>query len=254
MLVGVAALAGACGRSGFDPRLGGSADAAPAADGTPLDAPPPVAFDGAASAKLPCPGSCDPATLTWIDTVTMTGHDVAVVVGVTWASTTPTLPSIASITFGGSPMTLIGSQVVSDQEIAQYVLVDPPRGAQTVSVMFSGGITAGGAIGGAVSFTGVDPISPTGTFVAASGFGTLASVTVASAAGSMVIDALDFDTDVTVVAAGIGQTPEWNLLGASGQEPTGAGSLRAGAPSVVMSWSGNIADNWAVGAVSVNAR
>ena len=193
-----------------------------------------VAFDAAASTS-----AASASSLSW--THTASGSNRLVIVGATWGD----FVTITSVTYGGTPMNFLGTQAQSDQNIAMYRLVAPPTGAQTVSVNFSG---PSRSIAGSVSFTNVDQTTPTGTFASAVGFSTTPSVTVASAAGEMVIDTLDYDTGGTTVTPGAGQTQRWNLK----PNINGAGSTEAGAASVTMNWTATGgADNWAIGAVSV---
>lgn len=213
---------------------------------------PPVAVDAAASASISSGSS-----LSW--THTASGTNRLVIVGVSWSCDSFTAgacpaspggvpPTISSITYGGTAMTPIGSKNVADQEIAQYQLVNPPTGAQTVSVTFSSNVSRP-IYGGSVSFTNVNQTTPIGTFASASGNSSSPSVTVASAVGEIVIDTLDFDTSAATLTVGAGQTQRWkNVFSAM---PWGAGSTEAGAASVTMSWTANVADNWAIGAVSV---
>jgi hypothetical protein len=201
---------------------------------------PVVAVDAAASASISSGSS-----LSWSHTAS--GTNRLVIVGVSWVfnNTGFPPPAITSITYGGTAMILIGSRIQDDHEVAQYQLINPPTGAQTVSVTFASAIS--GAVGGSISFTGVNQTTPTGTFAAANGKSSTPSVTVASAAGEIVIDTIEFDSGATTLTVGAGQTQRWS------RHPYnwGAGSTEAGAASVTMSWTPNASDNWAIGAVSV---
>ena len=88
----------------------------------------------------------------------------------------------------------------------------------------------------AVSFKPVDQTTPvTGDTGTTSGSKT---VTVTSATGDMVMDNLAvFETSPG--APGAGQTAHWSLLDPDEGKGGGAASTKAGATSVIMSWSGS---------------
>ena len=195
-----------------------------------------VAVDTSASAM----SAVSSTTLTWMHTAT--GSNRLVIVGVSYIHASATV----SVTYGGVAMTSVGSAVQGgDDRMQMFRLVNPPTGAQTVTVTFSVAVIQ--KIGGSVSMTGVNQTTPLGTFVSATGFTTTPSVTVTSGAGELVIDTLAGDTGVGTTTVNAGQTQQWNLKPAN----TGAGSTKAGAASVTMGWTFSTADNWSHGAVSV---
>ncbi len=99
------------------------------------------------------------------------------------------------------------------------------------------------------SYTGVDQTTPLGTSVTASGTDTAPSVTVTSASGELVKDAIGLDHSGTLTV-GSGQTSRYNEIGLGGWNKY-AGSTEAGGSSVVMDWSDSASVNWASVGVSI---
>jgi hypothetical protein len=127
--------------------------------------------------------------------------------------------------------------------------VPPAVGTNTIQLTFSGNVRV---VGGAVSFTGVDQTTSHGAFTPATGTSTIPSVTVASSPQEMVIDTLNAKSLATSVTVGAGQTQQWYLrTPGAGSDTNGAGSTEPGASSVTMSWTLDIADHWALGAISL---
>ncbi len=185
------------------------------------------------------------SSLTW--THTASGNNRLLVVGVSWGLSTTT---INSITYGGTAMTLIGMKSNATNggvNVAMYRLVAPPLGAQSISVAFSGSVGKS-AIGGAVSFTGVDQTTPVGAFGSATGNGASISVSIASGPAELVLDTLAVDSNPSSLPAGTSQTPLWHV----NPDMWGAASTHAGATAVTVTWteSGGT-DPWAEGAVSI---
>ncbi|HVS25963.1 MAG TPA: DUF6701 domain-containing protein [Burkholderiales bacterium] len=200
-----------------------------------------VAFDAAASTS----SAASSTTFSW--THTASGANRVVIVGVSYISPSAT----ATATYGGTSMTLVGSQfTAADSRMAMFSLVNPPTGAQTVTVTLTAAPTQG-FVGGSVSFTGANQTTPTGTFVSAIGTTSPASLTVTSATGELVIDTLQCDNGCVSITPGGSQTQRWNLNAGAGGN-FGGGSTAAGAATVTTTWTFT-SDNWAYGAVSVKA-
>ena len=201
----------------------------------PLPPPPPpgtgIIFDAASSAT----GSG--TSLTWSHTVGVGGTNRLLVVSIA-TDTTP----VSGVTYGGQALTLIGGQIDPDDasRVGLWYLVAPPTGTNNIVATFAEGTDA---IGGSTSWTGVNQTTPLGTAVFASGEGGTAAVTVASAAGEVVVDALA-TIDIETRTVGSGQTERWNL---DEGDLGGAGSSVSGAAAVNMSWAAN--GFWAIGAV-----
>src|SRR5207247_228248 len=116
----------------------------------------------------------------------------------------------------------------------------------TLQVSFSGG---GTVVVGVTSFTGVDQTTPLSIFFGAASNGLTASVNVASAPREVVFDTVAVNAQATSLSVGGGQSSRWDVgTGAAGR---GAGSTEPGAGSVTMSWGISVAQDWAIGAVSI---
>jgi hypothetical protein len=236
LLVLAGALAGCTFRHGTD--IGQSSGDARLGDGNSTPSPP--AFDASASQS-----GLNVSSLSWMHTAS--GNNRFVVIGVSWGLSSTT---ITSITYAGEAMTLLGMESNATNggvNVAMYMLVAPPLGAQPISVTFSGGVGKS-AIGGSVSFTGVDQTVPVGAFGSAMGNGASISVSVASGPSEIVMDTVSVDSNPTSLPAGAGQTALWHL----NPDMWGAAGTHAGATAVTVSWteSGGT-DPWAQSAVSI---
>jgi len=124
-------------------------------------------------------------SLSWSHTTS--GVDRYLVVGVSLRLSTvpPNEERVASVTYNGDALTLIGSQTglgSFSSRIEMWGLVNPDLGGPfTILVtMASNGTGTARIVGGAVSFTGVDQNMPLGTFVPATSVSSTPSVTVSS--------------------------------------------------------------------------
>lgn len=152
-----------------------------------------VAFDAVGSATG---FSSTTTTLSWTHTAGAGGSTV--LVALAWGSTSFP-PTVSAITYGGNPMTLLGSQssggVSGNGGVLLYGLGGQGTGSKTVSFTFSGAATDE-AIGNSMTFTGAAGF---GTAVTAQGSGTSASVTVSgTTAGNMVAGGECHGTNGTV--------------------------------------------------------
>ncbi len=150
---------------------------------------------------------------------------------------------VASLTYGGTSLTALGTESAGPPRIEMWYLLDPLVGTADVVVTFSG-TPSDGAVVGVMTLTNVNQTTPLGPFVSKAGNGT-ASVDVTSAEGELVIDILAKDTPNSP-AVGSGQTKKWSQ---AFNNAHGALSTRPGAETVTMAWWS--ADDWAIGAVSV---
>ena len=175
------------------------------------------------------------------------GANRLLIVGVTMTKGTKTCDSV---TYGGTALTLIGVSQTGDAVKAYlWKLASPPSGAANVVVTCS---AAENFAAGAMSFTNVDISSPNGTFAAASGTSTGPSVSVNSATGDLVVDAVASAGDGVSLAVGASQTLQWtNKTGTAGGNALGGGSIEAGAASVTMSWTLGASKDWSIGGVSL---
>lgn len=172
---------------------------------------------------------------------TVSGTDRLLVVAISQGNVNS---PVATITYGGTPLTALGTESAGPPRIEMWSLVDPPVGTADVVVTFSG-TPSDGAVVGVMNLTNVNQTTPLGPFVSNAGNGA-ASVDVTSAEGELVIDVIAKDNAVAP-AVGSGQTERWN--NAFSNSAYGALSTRPGAKTVTMAWWS--ADDWAIGAVSV---
>ncbi|HEU4365568.1 MAG TPA: hypothetical protein VFT13_08910 [Candidatus Krumholzibacteria bacterium] len=178
------------------------------------------------------------------------GIDRALVVGV---STYNANKTVASLTYGGTPLTRVGfrdgGSGSDDRRMELWMLVDPPIGTADVAITMSGGAKV---VAGAASFFGVDALTPTGGFLSAEGNGSLASIVVPSVAGALVMDVLSVAGDAATAGVGAGQSQMWNLWSQSNPgSVVGAASIEPGAAAVTMSWNLASTTYWVIGAVSL---
>ena len=165
------------------------------------------------------------------------------------------VPSVTSVTFGGTAMTLVGSRVSSYATSYIYRLLNPASGAASVVISLS---SAGSITAGATTFTGVNQSTPLGTLAANSNSSgsTSASVAVTSAANEVVFGTVAWDRQITVTVPA-DQTSLWKLQGAgyTGVSPyrgvSGAASTEPGATSVTHSYTSGSSQPWAILAVPV---
>jgi len=151
--------------------------------------------------------------------------------------------NVTGVTYGGVALTQVG-RGTGNHAIEIWRLINPTVGTANVVASFSGSTPAAG---GATTFNGVHQTTPTGAFVSATGTGLTASVTAASAAGELVIDA-QYWKNTTANIVGAGQTSQWSasnvtMLGGSTSEP--------GAASVIMTGTCGASSQWEIGAVSI---
>jgi hypothetical protein len=158
---------------------------------------------------------------------------------------------VSSVTYNGTPLTLVGSATHSnDARVEIWQLVAPDTGTYDVIITFDMDLSYG-AVAGVMTFTNVHQSTPLGTFAGANGAppGFSATVNVSSAANELVFDTVSCET-CTTLTVGAGQTEYWNLSQA-GRSAMGAGSTEPGAATVTMSWTLGSEDYWAIGAVPI---
>ncbi len=161
--------------------------------------------------------------------------------------------SVVSITYDGAAMTRLGSvQAAGGANTSTemwYLKAPAPATANVVVTMNASAIVAGGA----TSFLGVDQAAPTSAFATGTGNSYTPALTIASAAGELVIDSLG-KRSVVSGTVGAGQTEKYQeLSGSSGGDVWGSSSTRPGAASVTMRWtiSGSGSGEYAMAAVSL---
>jgi hypothetical protein len=141
-----------------------------------------------------------------------------------------------AVTYNGVAMTSVGLVHSANQAqgyVQLFALKAPTSGTLPVRVTLSGGNASLEA--GSVSFTGVDQTTPVRNVVTSFGTGVSPNVTVTSAPGNMVVDAMVTGCNGTITSS---KTLRWlrqvNCLTAGG---VGGQSTAAGAASVTMGYT-----------------
>ncbi|MCP4172981.1 MAG: DUF2341 domain-containing protein, partial [Fuerstiella sp.] len=175
---------------------------------------------------------------------TTSGTNRLMLVGV---STDPHGETVASVTYNGDSLTLVGSEEDpgAHSRVEIWSLLVPDTGTHDVVVTMSGAGHHGTTVG-VMTFTGVDQATPLVNFSSAFGSSTAASTTVTSATDDLVFGVVGSHGGSSA-AQGVGQTEYWDNAANS---TNGSGTLEAGAASVTTSWTVNN-DDWSVAAVSI---
>jgi hypothetical protein len=194
--------------------------------------------------------------LTWSHTVGQ-GFNRVLIVGVsTYSDLVVPTARVSSVKYGTLELQRLGTSIeplaTSHSAVEMFILVAPPVGTTDITVTFNA-VVINQAVGGAVSFTGVNQCSPTGEFAQASGSTGNPTVMVTSAPGEIVIDTVGTSPAAILLNRGAGQTQRWNGVGFfNNSYSVGAGSTKPGtSPEVSMSWSQTAQQPWAMGAVSL---
>jgi uncharacterized repeat protein (TIGR01451 family) len=188
---------------------------------------------------------------------TTTGTNLVMVVGVSLNIAGRTAAAVSGVTYNGAALTLSGAHndTGKTRRVEIWYLIAPALGTHAVVVTAGNlGFATIGVAMGATTFTGADQTAPLRPFVFADGANAgLSSLDVPSGNGEMVLDTLAIAGNDTVTAVGPTQAAQWALAsgGNAGEDVYGAGSTRAGAPSVPMSETFNANSNWSMGGVSV---
>ena len=191
-------------------------------------------------------GTPGASSLTWSHTI-VNGANRLLIVSVA----VRTDIAVSSVTYGGSALTQIGFDVDATGKVRSemWYLKAPAVGTDDVIVSLA---SSANFVAGATDFFEVDQTTPFGSVTTGNGSGE-PSLTVASAAGEWVIDAVA-DRDVDVEAVGPGQAVLWvNKNGNASNDAWGGSSVEPGAASVTMSWTttGAGAGEWAAVAISL---
>jgi hypothetical protein len=176
---------------------------------------------------------------------TGTGENRLMLVGLSVSAVNP--PSV-SVSYGGQPLSLVGSRFDGGDGIFIYRLINPPSGTHTVYVDYSSS-PGWGSVVGVMTFAGVDQSTPVGGFASATGDSTTPTVNVSSAAGELVFDTFMEAWGPRGAWVGDNQTQRWRV--GHNEDWVGGGSTEPGAGSVTMSWILNYHSPWVIGAVSI---
>jgi hypothetical protein len=195
-----------------------------------------VAFDQVSNGT-PANNTAGPAS--W--THTPVGTPTAVAVLVDGFS----LPVDPTVTYGGTSLgTYTVKKFNGTDTVYIYCLPNPPSGAQTVNVSWTGGNAYVTAF--AITVTNSNTSSCFSNTAGASGTSNSISNTVTSATGQLVVDIADQDPGGTLTAGG-GQsnTSTSNVSGLHSSVSTAPGSA-----SVTMTWASTSSADWADAAAS----
>lgn len=190
------------------------------------------------------PGTISNSNTATISHTTASGSDRLMIVSVSAQQPGQT---VSSIKYNNINLTKLGSIFGSQSRVEVWYLVAPSVGTFNVVVSLSGNDNA---VVGIQNYTGVNQGTPLGTFASATGSGTTATVNASSATNDLVYGVVGFNNADIDLAPGSGQTEYWDQTVNS--SIAGAGSTKAGAASVTMSWTSTSAI-WSIGAVSIKS-
>ena len=192
------------------------------------------------------PGATD-SSLT-ISHTTGNGDDLFMLVGVSLQN--GDYEYVTGVTYNSTPLALVGAEARDDDSRVEiWKLVSPESGTHDVVITFNETLS-NGATAGVITFTGVDPATPLGTFTSSNGDSSWASISVPSASDELVFGVAAAEEQAGPLTTGSGQTEQWSI-GADSYDSAGAGSTKSGAANVSMSWGVNSSQDWVVGAVSL---
>jgi hypothetical protein len=192
------------------------------------------------------------SSLSWSQTVGK-GANRLLVVGVSIRNANN---PVSSVTYAGNALTLLQARNNDDGSVRveQWYLLAPPSGTANVTVNLGNG--GGKVVGGAVSFSGVDPVAPFRRPVSTGSTGTGTTnpaIGDSSGASELVLSTVATDGDAAnTLTATAGQTQMWNrAYGTSGGDVVGGASTAAGTAGLTMGWSKGKNSKWALAAVAI---
>jgi len=206
-----------------------------------------IAFDASSSANV---GSSNNTTLSWSHTCT--GSTLVLVVAVGMQANV----AVSSVTYGGQNLTFRVSANESGNTRAElWTLVNPPTGANTVTVTLPSAAFMGGV---AHSYTGVDQGTPVGNTASANSSGNVNSLSlnITSATNDVVVDGVAKRNSTENITAGGSQSDAITTITTSGTANNNivvGSSDQPGAASVTMSWShSGVTRSYSLTALSLN--
>lgn len=207
------------------------------------------------------------ATVNW----EVTGSNRVMLVGIIWAqSNAGSGAFVSDVSFHGVALTFLASVANGVTTVEYWYLIAPDTGAGYDLVVNWGQVDSGDpatviAMIDGINYTGVDQTTPFGTPVTSTGTSSTPSTNVTGVATTnLVVDAVGYAyTTIPTLAAGAGQTEEWNDTITSLTTPTrkigsGGSDETSAVGTVTMSWAITIAtiptsEVWAQIAVEVLA-
>lgn len=157
--------------------------------------------------------------------------------------------TVSSATYAGQPLFLLGRFTDPGTGATQDIwgAFAPTSGTNQLVVTLN---TSAAVVVGAISFANVDQASPlTGQFFFGTS-GTLASGSIATTTGQLVLATIAANDEVDSVTPGAGQTSRWNVVNAA--DVIGAGSTKpASATSTTMSYSMASSGRWVMAVIAL---
>ena len=186
------------------------------------------------------------SSITFPHTVPTSNSDRCLVVGAFGRRNDNT--GVMSATYNGVAMNKVGEAHSTGEAVhaALFELANPATGANNVVVSYA---ASSRAVAGAFTLADTDQGTPSRNAATASGNSTAPSVTITSAAGDLVVDAVCNQDDTRTLTVHGSQTQQFQDVESTGtpsQGMRGAGSTEAGAASVAMDWTLNLAEDWAI--------
>jgi len=159
--------------------------------------------------------------------------------------------SITSVTYGGTPMTLLGTiqDANAYSEVYLFGLAVGNKAAGSYTVALTGSTGLDQLVFGVSAFSGVSQTASTGPFASATGSSTTASVAVSSAAGDVVVDMLGQDVGLSTLGAN--QTQNWRQEDSTDRADGVSSRETATGAATTMSYQESVASSWALGAVAL---
>ena len=206
-----------------------------------------ITFSSAASARDM--NGDKTASLTFTQGALENGY---IVVGISmWDAASGT--TIAKVTYGGVPMTLLGTiqnppTGTAMTEVYLFGLAVGNKAAGNYAVVVTGSTGVDELVFGVTAFSGVNQTVSTGPFASAEGTTANPAVNVVSAAGDMVVDIMGYYQGPASVGAG--QTQRWVQQDATDVEDGICSTKSATGPATTMSYN-KTATAWTLGAVAL---
>ena len=195
-----------------------------------------ITFDSANSVELPSAAT----SMSWTHT-TGTGDNRILLVSIGVFSRAGTPATVTSITYGGTALTLLATDVyTTNPQVRSYLyyLLNPPSGTRTISVQFSASTLA---IGGSVTYFGVNQTSPFQASGTSKGAGTTPSISLTATGSynkvfyaSLMSYRISAPSQYTITE-GSGQTNRWQGIAYTYKGRGSEKTVTSG--SVSMSWT-----------------
>jgi hypothetical protein len=158
--------------------------------------------------------------------------------------------TVSSITYNSISLTYVNSETQSDDaRVEIWKLVNPPTGTYDVQITFNADLRRY-AVGGVITFTGVDQSDPLGTFVGNNATSNSANVTVPSAVGELVLSVFSCETCTSVTFSPPG-VQHWNISAGSGNEFGAGSSIEGASPQATIFAYLGTSDHWAMGGITI---